>query len=895
MRNVRFVVQQAAIFIAVICLSLLYSHSFATVSQYTQENGVAWSKSVSYSFDVLSNEAAFENTETFDRMLMDTLRDIIRYNILKGQMEEDGVFAGSKEINIKAYVNRKDTALEEEESGDICYKLEDLLKWSQYGVSDITKEYTETEFIYAFCNTQGEINKLTNQIDKDYENLMNEGQRSILLAHSGDSNRLSLYLDEINQEAIICNKKGEICRESKKLQYLADILPELNGAVNEIFVDESTGELHIVVIELQERYYPVSTNKKKGSLMDHVDSWQEYNGYCADILAAISDISYNYEEYREFSERLGDGKTNVFYDFNLTLMGNQMEISNFSEEEYPKEQFEKYLAYEPQSLQLTTNTTGYIEVEDIFNVLKQYEYAYPETASIFIGLDNSYPVNDAFSNASRAYDFLYRYKYILFVGIGLGILIWFVQLLYLSVNTQKTSAGEELIWFDKIPSEIFILIAVGFGILTNVAVKFMIPLWSDNDYIVKNRFTLAVITGCIELLISIVFCVLWYSLIRRFKNRIFWKNSACYVVVEHLRKWGIVVYNNAPSVIRAIVTAGFIIILNFLGGIRFLFAFPRFSCIWVLLLLLALDAIIISIWIDTQIKRKRIVEGLQRIKEGDHTYQIPTDDLHGENRKVANAVNSIGEGIHQAVEASMKDERLKADLITNVSHDIKTPLTSIINYVDLLKREKIETEPVKGYIEVLDGKTQRLKQLTEDLVEASKISSGNITLYMEKINLSELVMQTIGEFSEKFEEKNLQVVDGFSQVPVYITADSRRIFRVVENLFSNIYKYAMPGTRVYLDRKVFDTGYVSLTIKNISAQPLNIDASELTERFIRGDVSRSTEGSGLGLSIAKNLTELQGGYFDIFLDGDLFRVTLTFPVYREPENAPNYSQTLDNV
>ena len=254
--------------------------------------------------------------------------------------------------------------------------------------------------------------------------------------------------------------------------------------------------------------------------------------------------------------------------------------------------------------------------------------------------------------------------------------------------------------------------------------------------------------------------------------------------------------------------------------------------------------------------------------------------LHGDNLVLARAVNSIGEGIRVAVETSMKDERLKADLITNVSHDIKTPLTSIINYVDLIKRENIESDKVKGYVEVLDSKSQLLKKLTDDLVEASKISSGNISLQWEKINLVELVNQTIGEFSEKFEQKSLTPVIQYTDNAMYIEADSRRIWRVVENLFNNIVKYAMEGTRVYIEMSDLSDGdgkrYVEFSLKNISAQPLNINADELTERFIRGDVARSTEGSGLGLSIAKNLTEAQKGTFRIVLDGDLFKVILTF-------------------
>ena len=226
---------------------------------------------------------------------------------------------------------------------------------------------------------------------------------------------------------------------------------------------------------------------------------------------------------------------------------------------------------------------------------------------------------------------------------------------------------------------------------------------------------------------------------------------------------------------------------------------------------------------------------------------------------------------------------MKTDLITNVSHDIKTPLTSIINYVDLLKRLHIEEEPAKGYIEILDGKTQRLKQLTDDLVEASKISSGNIELEREKLNLTELLNQGIGEFSERMEESRLHVVFEKMDTPAYIYADSRRMWRVVENLFNNVCKYALEGTRIYIDM-VRQEGRITVSVKNISRQQMNIRSEELTERFIRGDSSRTTEGSGLGLYIARSLVQVQGGNFEIFLDGDLFKTVFSFSEYETKEN-----------
>ena len=309
-----------------------------------------------------------------------------------------------------------------------------------------------------------------------------------------------------------------------------------------------------------------------------------------------------------------------------------------------------------------------------------------------------------------------------------------------------------------------------------------------------------------------------------------------------------------------------------------------------LALLVGFDGIIGVLMFKNSAERLDIIEGIRRIRDGEVEYKLDLDSLHGTNKEMADAVNNIGEGIRKAVRTSMKDEQMKTDLITNVSHDIKTPLTSIISYVDLLKRLKIEEEPAKSYIAVLDNKAQRLKQLTDDLVEASKISSGNIELNREQLNLAELLNQSLGEFSEKLEERQLQTVFEGSDIQAYIFADSRRMWRVIENLFNNIYKYALENTRVYIDL-VVSGGSVELSVKNISERQMNIRSDELTERFIRGDASRTTEGSGLGLSIAKSLIEVQGGTFVIHLDGDLFKVVITFPEYVAEQQEEQVEKT----
>jgi len=221
----------------------------------------------------------------------------------------------------------------------------------------------------------------------------------------------------------------------------------------------------------------------------------------------------------------------------------------------------------------------------------------------------------------------------------------------------------------------------------------------------------------------------------------------------------------------------------------------------------------------------------------------------------------------------MKSERMKTDLITNVSHDLKTPLTSIINYVDLLKTEGFDSKNANKYLDILDKKSQRLKNLTEDLVEASKLTSGAIELHKEKINIVELINQSLGEYNEKFNQRNLTVVKTIPDKAIYINADGRRMWRVFENLYGNIFKYAMEGTRVYVDVEEHN-GEIVIGIKNISEKALNISPDELMDRFVRGDQSRSTEGSGLGLSIAKTIIERHDGTMEIILDGDLFKVVI---------------------
>ena len=298
------------------------------------------------------------------------------------------------------------------------------------------------------------------------------------------------------------------------------------------------------------------------------------------------------------------------------------------------------------------------------------------------------------------------------------------------------------------------------------------------------------------------------------------------------------------------------------------------------------DAFILLYWIMKVIELGAVVvflhqlqelhAGSKRVASGDMSKPIDTSRMFWKFKEHGENINKVSDGIALAVEERMKSEHFKTELITNVSHDIKTPLTSIINYVDLIKKEEVEDEKVQEYIDVLDRQSARLKKLIEDLMEASKASTGNLTVSLEECDIEVLLTQVIGEFEERLQKNQLEVVVNKPDHPVKMMADGRHMWRVLDNLLNNACKYSLPGSRVYVSLHQ-NANEAVITFKNISKTALNIPSEELMERFVRGDSSRNTEGSGLGLSIAQSLTELMHGNMKLEIDGDLFKVTLRFP------------------
>lgn len=290
-----------------------------------------------------------------------------------------------------------------------------------------------------------------------------------------------------------------------------------------------------------------------------------------------------------------------------------------------------------------------------------------------------------------------------------------------------------------------------------------------------------------------------------------------------------------------------------------------------------IQIIILSVYfIHDALLKRRLRDATDSLTDGDFSYQIKLSGLYGDYREIAENLNSISEGMNLAIDERIKSERMKTELITNVSHDLKTPLTSIVNYANLINQENCENEKIKEYSEVLERQSIRMKRLIDDLVEASKASTGNLDIQLEKCEADILLTQAVGEFEQKLQNCGLELKISQPQNGIQILADSRRLWRVFDNLMNNICKYGQSGTRVYLSLEETEK-YAVFTFKNTSRAQLNFKADELVERFVRGDLSRNTEGNGLGLSIAKSLTELQNGIFELTIDGDLFKVVLKMP------------------
>lgn len=660
------------------------------------------------------------------------------------------------------------------------------------------------------------------------------------------------------------------------VEYVTDA--DGNVAYTDVYNYESSGNNDA---PLKEVYKPDGAD----SILDVVNNNKEWKGnlskayqYLYEALVQYSDASYGEKILKTYAS----GATNVNYMYVDTKSGKvYTNIKDVTSSNYLKT-LDKLTSGAGPFMLIAPDTQdcvlGFSNISDWTvsywqNMLKNTGLA-GENYLYFVSVDKDFPVLDRIKQEKLVYDKFEPWLVPVMAGSVLALILALAGVVILTIGAGRNNEDKKvhLNFFDRCYMEIVAVVVFMIWLMgTSVIVQAM-----DDE---EMRIVWKTIGfGTLGLWFGIWFLAGWLSLVRRIKARSLWRDSLLRHILLLVRKCfskcsNLLVFlgGNMISRVKIILLFGIFIFLQSMFTGMTVEGGSALS----LLLMIVMDCAVLYYLIKKAWGREQIIAGLKKITDGDLQYKIPTEKLSGEQEMVADYINHIGEGLDAAVENSLKNERMKTELITNVSHDIKTPLTSIINYVDLLKRENPEDPKIRGYLEVLENKAQRLKVLTEDVVEASKASTGNIALEMTDLNFIELVHQVIGEFEEKFEERNLTMVVHFDEEEAIICADGRRLWRVLENVFGNVSKYAMENTRVYVDVKV-DRPNVQLSLKNISAQPLNISAEELTERFIRGDVSRNTEGSGLGLSIAKDLVQLQGGEFKLYLDGDLFKVTIEF-------------------
>ena len=671
-----------------------------------------------------------------------------------------------------------------------------------------------------------------------------------------------------------------------------------------ILASVATASLYYIIVS---GYMSVS---KDGVTASQYIKYRDYKGepfedtdlFTNELYGAINDITtlctmreslddsdrYNienmdaYSTVMELSDRYSKGHTNVKYCYQLvddkgikvrhSNVGDN--ITTMSTDEVTKyfTSLGKYICFNPDKVQMATNINDAISIEDI---LGNFDYNFAEGSRIWIGVDTDYPADDILKLSKETYAGLYNYYFEAIVSFAVSTLLLLAILVILTINAGKVTLireddTQEVIVksarIDRIPIEILAIVTILTLLLLSLGSEYALDYLINGKLIKYNSITAITLAGIAGFVICAIKIFLYLIYVRKFKCKLMWNTSLCRLVLGKSRQAALDLYDNGSLVVRTwlpyliFLALNLVLVLLGLTGTLIAFIIDMFVGVW--------------LYNESRV-RSKIVDGIDVIAGGDAKHKIDTAGMHGYNLNLAEAVNSIGDGIDKAVSTSMKDERMKADLITNVSHDIKTPLTSIINYVDLLKRANIEDETARGYIDILEQKSLRLKALTNDLVEISKISSGNITLELVNLNMVEMINQVTGEFDERFKEKSLIPILNLPKEDVVIHADGQALYRILENLYINIYKYALRGTRVYIDLATNENKAL-LTIRNISAEPVKLDSAMLTERFIRGDISRGTEGSGLGLSIAKSLAEAQNGRLELSLDGDLFKVVVSF-------------------
>ena len=606
---------------------------------------------------------------------------------------------------------------------------------------------------------------------------------------------------------------------------------------------------------------------------------QEYfnNRYPDYKQQAIQDQLYEYEDAIKELERY----TDFYYCLVNTRTGN--EVSNREAEEIENLKINSFLDGRYTKGKVVYDTEYYYNYTDEGKLVNYFYYDnYLDSVSRIL-LNSGYTLYAGVSDDVETGNGVFAKQYQAFesrrlnapravMAAAVGTILMIIGTVYLVITAGKTSKNSEvtLIAVDYVFNDISTLIFLAVAYVSYILARRMI----ESIYYMNGEW-LIMLKGfiCLLFMIDVVVLINYLTCMsRQIKKRRLFSNT----VVGYFIRWVASFFKESTFRIWIILCLIMYAVINCL--LMFVACKSYSSIPIIILIIFDLAGIFFAARALTSIKK--IMVAVKETSEGNFDKKVNPDEISPALKNFATDVSNMQNGLKQAVGRAVKGEKMKTELITNVSHDLKTPLTSIITYVDLLKREELNNEKAENYVAILDEKTNRLKQLIEDLVEASKASSGNLAVTKNKINLRELIEQALGEFEERIEKSDLEFKINATE-DVYIYADGRHMWRIAENLITNALKYAMPKTRVFID--IFSTERDGvLTIKNVSAIPIdNVDLKSLTERFVRGDASRTTEGAGLGLSITQSLSEIQDGRLEITADGDVFKATVKIPLFTD--------------
>lgn len=770
--------------------------------------------------------SGYTDSWLFEDALLEEANRLAETAYARAFFETDGKFDENKTIDLAYAVMRRNG----EKATGITYRIGDLLQW-------------ESRNIQTIWLIQPQLDAVLNRKKEDPAALFSWDEMNQILMSAYDSGKMGLYPQKkciwiefafpTDGDSLYLHA-GDLNTLAVYTEYLEDLIRYVHVMYDRYTrAAEEPGNIGMALV-----------SPSVGLLCC---SFEDYAGIREGGFSEISEALYDYVSEKEYGvvHHYGSG----------TILGGNKDISLYEE--------------------TLCRAIGLYEGERLYLVL-----------------DAELPENDLLRRIGNWYENIKTMAMGMIAVFAVGLALFLTTFVRRTMLEGRDEAPKPRLidrWFTiALPAVIGLLIVSAVlplrEILSQLAIGYRSYYNAGNTIgISMSRGGIFLVSALSVFVIAAVVSYCYFELVNRLKKHTLYQKSLLRFVLGLLGKALRQFFRMLKKLLACVNgkvkwVLGYVLflIVNLIGV---LIAFEESAAVPIVLL--AVADLIIGAWVIAYFREQDVLrKHMEATVQGSRREPLAADRFHGMNKKTAELINDMDSGISRAVEKSMKDERMRTELIANVSHDIRTPLTSIINYVDLLKKEPIESENAQNYLAVLDEKSARLKQLTEDLVEASRITSGNVSVTEVRMSASELVEQIAAEYEEKFKQKELTLVlkvpeDGEDD---FFIGDSRYVWRVLSNLFSNLCKYAMPHTRVYFGMYRTPSPTFCMELKNISEYPLNISPEELTERFVRGDSSRGTEGNGLGLSIAQSLMNAMHGSLKIMIDGDLFKVLLNFPV-----------------